>query len=105
MIEALVLAFKQLGDRRIRRAILWTLLGALAISALLIAGATTAFALLEFSGITFIDWALALLGGIAAAFVAWMLFPVLAAEATGDAGPSDTLGFRFEVAPWPSPSG
>ena len=80
MIEALILAFEQLGDRRIQRPLLWTLLLALAASALLIAGAAAAFALLEFSGIAFIDWALALLGGIAAAFVAWMLFPVLAAE-------------------------
>ena len=80
MIEALSLAFRQLGDRRIRHAILWTLLIALTISAILIAGATATFALLELSGIVFVDWALALLGGIAAAFVAWMLFPVLAAE-------------------------
>jgi uncharacterized protein involved in cysteine biosynthesis len=80
MIEALVLAFKQLGDRRINRPMLWTLLIALAISAVLIAGATASLAMLELSGIIFIDWALALLGGIAAAFVAWMLFPVLAAE-------------------------
>ncbi len=80
MIEALVLAFEQLGDKRIRRPILWTILLALAVSALLIAGAATMFALLELSGIVFIDMALALLGSIAAAFVAWLLFPVLAAE-------------------------
>ena len=80
MIEALVLAFEQLGDRRIRRPMLWTILLALAVSALLIAGAATMFALLELSGIVFIDMALALLGSIAAAFVAWLLFPVLAAE-------------------------
>ena len=80
MIEALVLAFEQLGDKRIRRPMLWTILLALAASALLIAGAAAFFALLELSGVFFIDMALALLGGIAAAFVAWMLFPVLAAE-------------------------
>ena len=80
MIQALILAFEQLGDRRIQRPLLWTILLAMAASALLIAGVSAAFALLEFSGITFIDWALALLGGIAAAFVAWMLFPILAAE-------------------------
>ncbi len=80
MIEALVLAFKQLGDKRIRRPILWTLLLTLAVSALLIAGAATLFALWEVSGIFFLDWALTWLGSIAAVFVAWMLFPVLAVE-------------------------
>ena len=80
MIEALVLAFEQLGDKRIRRPMLWTILLTLAVSALLIAAAAALFALWEVSGIFIIDWALALLGGIAAAFVAWMLFPVLAAE-------------------------
>ena len=44
------------------------------------AGAATLVALWDVSGIFFIDWALAWLGGIAAAFVAWMLFPILAAE-------------------------
>ena len=34
MIEALVLAFEQLGDKRIRRPMLWTLLLTLAVSAL-----------------------------------------------------------------------
>ena len=71
MIQAFILAFEQLGDRRIQRPLLWTILLAMAASALLIAGVSAAFALLEFSGITFIDWALALLGGIAAAVVAW----------------------------------
>ena len=80
MVSALILAFKQLGERRTRRAMLWTILITLAISALLIAGASATFALLELSGIVFIDSALALFGGIAAAFVAWLLFPVLAAE-------------------------
>ncbi len=80
MVQALVLAFEQLGDKRILRALLWTIVLALAAAALLIAGASAMFAVLELSGITFIDWALALLGGIAAAFVAWMLFPLLAAE-------------------------
>ena len=80
MIEALVLAFGQLGDKRIQRPMLWTILLTLAASALLIAGAAGLFALLEVSGVFFIDLALALLGGIAATFVAWMLFPVLAVE-------------------------
>ena len=80
MIEALILAFEQLGDRRIRRPMLWVILLALAVSALLIAASATMFALLELSGIVFIDMALALLGSIAAAFVAWLLFPVLATE-------------------------
>jgi CysZ protein len=80
MIRALVLAFGQLGDRRIQRAILWTLVLALAVAAVLIAAASGVFALLEVTGITFIDWALAIFGGLAAAFVAWLLFPVLAAE-------------------------
>ena len=80
MIEALVLAFEQLGDKRIRRPMLWTILLTLAVSALLIAGAAALFALWEVSGFFLFDWALALLGGIAAAFVAWMLFPILAAE-------------------------
>ena len=80
MLEALILTFEQLGDKRIRRPVLWTLLLTLAVSALLIGGTATLFALWELSGIFFIDWALVLLGGIAAAFVAWMLFPILAAE-------------------------
>ena len=80
MVSALILAFKQLGERRTRCAMLWTILITLAISALLIAGASATFALLELSGIVFIDSALALFGGIAAALVAWLLFPVLAAE-------------------------
>lgn len=80
MVSALILAFKQLGERHTRSIMLWTILITLAISALLIAGASATFALLELSGIVFIDSALALFGGIAAAFVAWLLFPVLAAE-------------------------
>lgn len=80
MIQALTLAFKQLGDQRIQFALLWTIVLALAASALLVAGASFMFAVLEFSDIIFISWALALLGSISAAFVAWMLFPVLAAE-------------------------
>jgi len=80
MVSALILAFKQLGERRTRSIMLWTILITLAISALLIAGVSATFALLELSGIVFIDSALALFGGIAAAFVAWLLFPVLAAE-------------------------
>ena len=80
MVSALILAFKQLGERRTRSIMLWTILITLAISALLIAGASATFALLELSGIVFIDSALALFGGIAAALVAWLLFPVLAAE-------------------------
>lgn len=80
MIQALALAFKQLGDKRIQFALLWTIVLALVASALLIAGASVMFAVLEFSNFIFIGWALALLGSIAAAFVAWMLFPVLAAE-------------------------
>jgi uncharacterized protein involved in cysteine biosynthesis len=43
-------------------------------------GASLALGALELVGIGFIDWAIAVLGGVAAAFVAWMLFPVIAAE-------------------------
>lgn len=52
----------------------------LAISAALIFGAFAALAALEPVGIGFINWAVAVLGGLAAAFIAWMLFPVIAAE-------------------------
>jgi len=80
MIGAVVLSFAQLGDPRIRRVVWWVLIITMAISALLIAGASIALGSLELVGISFIDWAIAVLGGLAAAFVAWMLFPVIASE-------------------------
>lgn len=60
--------------------ILWVVVITLAISAALIAGAVAALAVLEPVGIGFINWAVSVLGGLAAAFIAWMLFPVIAAE-------------------------
>lgn len=80
MINAVVLLFAQLGDPRIRRVVWWVVVITLAISAVLILGASAALASLELVGISVVDWALAVLGGLAAAFVAWMLFPVIAAE-------------------------
>ncbi len=80
MIRALVLSFGQLGDRRIRRVVLYVLLTTLAISAVLIGGVSWALAALELAGIGWLDTIISVLGGLAAAFVAWMLFPVLAAE-------------------------
>ena len=80
MIHALVLSFAQLGDPRIRITVVWVLLITLAISAVMIAGASAALASLELAGFAPVRWILALVGGIAAAFVAWMLFPVIAAE-------------------------
>ncbi len=80
MTQDLIRAVAQLGDRRIRRVILLTLCLTLAASAALVLAATIALGTLELSGIGFIDWMLGLVGGLAAAFVAWMLFPVLASE-------------------------
>jgi len=80
MIHALMLSLAQLGDPRIRRTVLWVGLITLAISAIMIIGASAALASLEFAGFGPVRWIVALLGGVAAAFVAWMLFPVIAAE-------------------------
>jgi len=80
MSQALVLSIAQLGDPKIRRTIIWVLLITLAISAVMIAGASAALGSLEIAGFAPVRWILALVGGIAAAFVAWMLFPVIAAE-------------------------
>ena len=80
MIHALMLSLAQLGDPRIRRTVLWVGLITLAISAIMIIGASAALASLEFAGFSSVRWIVALLGGVAAAFVAWMLFPVIAAE-------------------------
>jgi uncharacterized protein involved in cysteine biosynthesis len=80
MTRDLIRAIEQLGDRRIRRVIVLVVIITLAISAILIIAASVALGALELSGIGFVDWAIALLGGLAAAFIAWMLFPVIAAE-------------------------
>ncbi len=80
MIRALVLSIEQLGDPRIKRVIIKVVLLTLAIAAALIVAASAALGALELVGIGFIDWAIAVLGGLAAAFIAWMLFPVIAAE-------------------------
>lgn len=80
MIHALMLSVAQLTDPQIRRTLLWVVLITLAISAIMIVGASAALASLEFVGFGPVRWIVALLGGIAAAFVAWMLFPVIAGE-------------------------
>ena len=47
MSQALVLSIAQLGDPKIRRTIIWVLLITLAISAVMIAGASAALGSLE----------------------------------------------------------
>jgi uncharacterized protein involved in cysteine biosynthesis len=80
MIRALVLAFAQLDDPPIRRVLLYTVLITLAIAGALIgivAGVLSAF---DLSGVAWLNGLIAVLGGFAAAFIAWVLFPAIATQ-------------------------
>lgn len=80
MIRALALAFGQLDDPPVRRVLLYTVLVTLAIAGALIgivAGLLSAF---DVSGIGWLDNLITLFGGLAAALIAWMLFPAIATQ-------------------------
>jgi uncharacterized protein involved in cysteine biosynthesis len=80
MIRALALAFGQLDDPPVRRVLLYTVLITLMIAGALIgivAGLLSAF---DVSGLGWLDNLIALFGGLAAALIAWMLFPAIATQ-------------------------
>jgi uncharacterized protein involved in cysteine biosynthesis len=78
MIGALFKAFGQFGDRRSRRILIWVFLISLGIAGAMIAVVSTVLASLEFLDIGWLDSFIDALGALAAAFLAWLLFPVIA---------------------------
>lgn len=78
MISALLKAFAQLADRRTRRILLWVLLLSLAVAGGLIALVATILANVVLLDIAWLDTLLDVFGGLAAALIAWMLFPAVA---------------------------
>lgn len=78
MIAALFKAFGQLTDPRTRRLLLWVFLLSLAVAAALIGAAVGVLSALSLAGIGWLDDLIAALGGLAAAFLAWVMFPAVA---------------------------
>jgi uncharacterized protein involved in cysteine biosynthesis len=78
VLDALLKAFAQLKDKRTRRLVWWVLLISLAVALALIGITTGLLSALKLVGIGWLDDLVTALGGLAAAFVAWMLFPPLA---------------------------
>jgi uncharacterized protein involved in cysteine biosynthesis len=78
MARALLLAFGQLGDPKIRGALFYSVFLALAIAAALIGLASGALAILQPLGGGGAGRFLTIFGGLTAAFIAWMLFPAIA---------------------------
>ena len=75
MITDLVRAVAQLGDPAMRRALIGSVLGALAILVLLVSGAVWLVGSLGLIGISWLDGAVTALGGALALVLAWILFP------------------------------
>ena len=78
MIAALFDAFGDLADPKIRRILLLVFLLSLAIAGALIAVISGVLSAIEVVDLGWLDSTLDALGGVAAAFLAWLLFPALA---------------------------
>lgn len=77
MISAFVKAFEQLGDPRLRRFILLSLLASVVVMILLVIGVSFGLSLLTLVGIDWVDTALAWLGGLASVVLAFLMFPAV----------------------------
>lgn len=77
MISAFTKAIGQLGDPRLRRFILLSLLASLAILIALVIGINIGLSFLQLVGIDWVDTALAWLGGAASVVLALLLFPAV----------------------------
>ncbi|MEE9301845.1 MAG: EI24 domain-containing protein [Alphaproteobacteria bacterium] len=78
MIGALFKAFSQFGERRSRRILIWVFLISLGIAGGLIAVVSVVLTNLDLLDIGWLDSFIDALGVLAAVFVAWLLFPVIA---------------------------
>ena len=78
MIAALFYAFGDLADAKIRRILLLVFVLSLAIAAALIAVVSGVLSAIELVDLGWLDTTIDALGGVAAAFLAWLLFPALA---------------------------
>jgi CysZ protein len=75
MGEAFALALQDALTPAGRRALLWSLVGALALLLALWFGAWLLLGLIHVARFPWLDWPIELLGGLAALVLAWMLFP------------------------------
>ena len=78
MIAALFYAFGDLVDPKIRRILLLVFILSLAIAAALIAVVISVLSAIEVVDLGWLDTMIDALGGVAAAFLVWLLFPALA---------------------------
>ncbi len=78
MISALLKAIGQLSDKRTRRILLWVILTSLAFAAGLIVIVSAILMNTTLLDIGFLDSLIDAVGGLAAAFIAWLLFPSVA---------------------------
>ncbi len=78
MIGGVFKAIGDLRDKKIRRLLLWVFLISLAIAGGLIALVSGVLAAIDLVDLGWLDTTIDALGGIAAAIIAWMLFPAVA---------------------------
>jgi len=79
MLRAAVLAFEQLSDRTTQRLVVRCVLLALATFVLLVVAVAGVLALLQLTGIAWLDTTIAVAGSGLALILAWLLFPVVVA--------------------------
>lgn len=82
MISALLLAFRQLPDPKIRGVLIQSILVALAVLIVLTVAVVIGVGALGATGISWLDWLLGVLGGLVSATGAWLLFPVVVVALT-----------------------
>jgi len=83
MPTAFFLAFEDLFAANQRRAVIVSLLSALALLVLLWLGATALLQLVHLTGFVWFDRAIGILGSLGAIFLAWLLFPAMSTAASG----------------------
>jgi uncharacterized protein involved in cysteine biosynthesis len=83
MVSAFFVALADLFAPQQRRVLLLSLLAALALLAALWLGATVLLQLLQFTGFTWLDRIIGVLGSAGALFLAWLLFPAMSAIVMG----------------------
>jgi CysZ protein len=82
MLTAFFLAFGDVFAAHQRRALIVSLLSTLALLAVLWAGASILLQLVQFTGFSWLDRALGVLGSLSALVFAWLVFPAMSATTT-----------------------
>jgi uncharacterized protein involved in cysteine biosynthesis len=77
VISALLLAFRQLPDPKIRTVLIQSVLAAIAVFALLTVAVVLLVGLLGLTGVGWVDWLMGVFSGIVSLTGAWLFFPVV----------------------------